>query len=65
MKMNRRQFNTLAGLSAAGLVVPGLAQSEDPSASINEHVRRIKEHVHRGAPENGQELAPLGGQATS
>jgi hypothetical protein len=28
MKMNRRQFNTFAAVSAAGLVVPGLAQAQ-------------------------------------
>ena len=28
MKMTRRHFNTLAGVSAAGLVVPGLAQAK-------------------------------------
>ena len=28
MKMTRRHFNTLAGVSAAGLVVPGLDQAK-------------------------------------
>jgi hypothetical protein len=54
MKMNRRQFNILAAVSAAGLVVPGLAQAK--AANPSEGRKGMNSFA---APAPGKNIHPL------
>ena len=55
MKVNRRQFATLAGLSAAGLVVPKLVQAEEPMNMFE----GSKNMLRVPPPEHGKNWHPL------